>query len=466
MSVREEACRILYEVLEQEGKSHILLRRLSVRHPDYTARDNAFVRQLVNGTIERAPLLDYLINSVSSMPVRKMKPYVRTVLRMGAYQLLFMSSVPASAACNESVRLIKKRKMGALAGFVNGVLRKLAAELASEETLTESKSAAKPDSAAALLQTLPREAALCMPSEPYEIICETLGSHVTEGVCRRFLEPMPLTVRCNLSRCTRESVLTLLEEDGIRSVAVDLLPEALLLPAGGNIERTRAFRRGLIRVQDISSILVGRAAGIEPGMQVLDMCAAPGGKCLHAADLLKGTGHVYAHDISEAKLHLINENIAVSGFANISAAIQDAAVYNPSYEARFDVVLADLPCSGLGVIGRKPEIRYRITREQVDALAALQRSILQVAARYVKPGGRLIYSTCTMTRQENEENYRRLLAEGGFRADDLASHLPEVLRPHVREGALQLYPGILPVACDGFFVSAAVREKEQEEMTI
>ena len=442
MSVREEACRILYEVLEQEGKSHILLRRLSARHPDFTARDNAFIRQLVNGTIERAPLLDYLLNRVSSVPVRKMKPYVRTVLRMGAYQLLFMSSVPASAACNESVRLIKKRRMGALAGFVNGVLRKLAAEVA-------------PAPAAPLRRMLPREAELCMPAEPYEMIREVLGEQTAGEVCRRFLEPMPLTVRCNLSLCEPERVRVMLAEDGIHSIVVEGLPEALLLPDGGNIERTRAFRQGLIRVQDISSILVGRAANLSPGMSVLDLCAAPGGKCLHAADLLRGTGHVYAHDISEAKLRLINENIAASGFTNISARIQDAAVFNPDYEARFDVVLADLPCSGLGVIGRKPEIRYRVRREQVDALAALQRSILQVAVRYVRPGGRLIYSTCTITRQENEENYRWLLDGHGFYADALARHLPEPLRAHVNEGALQLYPGILPVACDGFFVSAA-----------
>lgn len=223
------------------------------------------------------------------------------------------------------------------------------------------------------------------------------------------------------------------------------------------LDRVCAFTEGKITVQDPSSSLAAQMASIAPGDFVLDVCGAPGGKAMHAADLLKGTGMVEARDVSGRKTDLIEENIMRCGFRNIRTNVWDATVLDPSMVEQADVVLADLPCSGLGIIGKKPDIKERMTRDEIKNLAKLQREILSVVTQYVKPGGTLVYSTCTITEEENEENADWIEKHLAFEKKRIADLLPEALKSSCEENRIQLLPGLHP--CDGFFISVFKKKK-------
>jgi len=246
--------------------------------------------------------------------------------------------------------------------------------------------------------------------------------------------------------------LEMLREDNAGALKAPYPENAYFLQNTSGLKDLKAFRHGGLFVQDISSQLAVYAAGIKEGSRVLDVCAAPGGKSLLAADILKGTGSVLARDISEDKVRLINENIQRLGLENIRAEVFDAEVFDSASEGRYDTVIADLPCSGWGVIGRKPDIKYSASREKEEQLAELQYRILENACRYVRPGGTLIYSTCTVSEAENEGNAERFLAgHPDFSPVSLNPLLPEELRCESAEkGYLQILPDDIK---DGFFIA-------------
>ncbi|MCD8055087.1 MAG: 16S rRNA (cytosine(967)-C(5))-methyltransferase RsmB [Lachnospiraceae bacterium] len=437
MNARETALRVLLEV-ERGEKSHIALQNTWMRHPEISVQDRRFILRLVQGTLEKRMQLDGRIDQKSRVPVAKMKPVIRNLLRMSAFQLFYMDRVPVSAVCNEAVKLTGKFHMQGLKGFVNGVLRAMARETSwPEEPLSVSAS---------------------VPEWILDLWRAEYGEEALTGLLRSLEEPHRLTVRRVTSRVSEPELLDSLAAEEASAVPAPFPGDALILHVTGRLEDLTAFRKGWFQIQDLSSMLVGSLAGIRPGDRVLDVCAAPGGKSLHAADLLAGTGEVLACDLSEAKAARIRENIRRSGLFNIRAAVQDATVFVPAWEGQMDVVLADLPCSGLGVMGRKPEIRYSVMPEQVRELAALQRQILGNVWRYVKPGGILLYSTCTVTPEENRENRQWILEHLPFRPESFGALLPEALRGEItaEEGSLQLLPGIYP--CDGFYIARFRRE--------
>ena len=383
--VRAQAADILEEVTDRGGKSHLLLAAALKKHPEWEARDRRFLTNLVHGTLQEMPFLDARLQCISSVPPEKMKPAVRSALRLGLYQLFFMDRVPASAAVNESVQLVKKKGLGGLAGFVNAVLRKAAAR-----TDWPALSAA---------------AELRLPEALYQRCLVQFGEEKTEEIAKAYLAPSVLSLRVNRSRISMEEAAAMLQGDGFGILREE--DGFLFLKTGERAlppEESRAMREGFVQPQDISTAAGIRAAGIRPGMRILDLCAAPGGKALQAADLMRDEGEVLACDLTENKVRLIRENAARCGFSCVRACAADALTFDPEKESRFDLVIADLPCSGLGAAGRKPEIKYRVTEAQIRSLAELQRRILQNAFAYVKPGGKLLYSTCTLTKEENEEN--------------------------------------------------------------
>ena len=270
----------------------------------------------------------------------------------------------------------------------------------------------------------------------------------------------PLTLRVNRSKATPENVIRFLAEDGWQAEPAEL-PGALRLTRGETavpLEKTAVISAGLAVVQDLAAILSVALAAPKPGDAVLDLCAAPGGKSMHAADLTGPEGSVLACDLTENKIRLLEENITRCGFENMRAQIADARVFDPKKEEKYDLVIADLPCSGLGVMGRKPEIRYRVSEEEIRELAALQREILGNAVRYVKPGGKLLFSTCTMTEEENRANALWLMNEAALKPADIREEVPEVFRDGViGANCLQLLPSALS---DGFFIS--IWEKSNE----
>ncbi len=370
---------------EQEGVfSDRLIRDTLDAHAFLPEQERRFFKRLTEGTIERRLTLDYLIDRVSSVPTAKQKPQIREILRMGTFQLRFMDAVPASAAINEAVRLAKKRKFGSLSGFVNGVLRAVSRDDFPLSSIPE------------------LSIRYSCPAWITELLEKTWGREKTEKLLRASLGARTLYIRPNRLRTTPGACLSRLEKAGI-AASLTSDGRALYLKDGAPVSSLPGFSEGDFSVQDLSSMQVGFLSGGKPGMRVLDCCSAPGGKVCHLAELMDDEGELDAFDISEEKTALIRENTDRLALSSVRTGVWDASEFSPSRENRYDIVLADLPCSGLGVLGRKNEIKYRLKPEDIGALSRLQRDILENACRYVKAGGRLIYSVCTVTKEETKD---------------------------------------------------------------
>jgi 16S rRNA (cytosine967-C5)-methyltransferase len=284
-----------------------------------------------------------------------------------------------------------------------------------------------------------------------QLMCE-LGPEYAHKILEQSLVPADIFIRTNLSRITPEGLTRKLEEEKVVCEPAPYLPYALKLTDIDSVSRINVFGVGFFQIQDIGSMLVTHLAGIKKGDVVFDVCASPGGKSMHALDILEGTGHLYAFDVSEKKLEPIAENAVRMLSSNIDVIKADATEYHKEYEEMADVLIADLPCSGLGVLGRRNDIKYNMTGEKETSLAKLQKEILANVSRYVKRGGYLIFSTCTVHRAENEDNVRWILDNLPFEPVSLDEHMPEELKcASSANGYIQLIPGVHK--CDGFFIS-------------
>lgn len=374
-------------LITKEGEySHIALKNVLDQYQYLDKKERAFITRVVNGTLERMIEIDYIINQFSKVKVNKMKPVIRTILRSSVYQLKYMDSVPDSAVCNEAVKLSVRKGFSNLKGFVNGVLRTISRNLSEVELPTMS----------------------VKYSLPQWMIDQWMESYDEETVARMgqaFLEEHPTTIRCNLNAVSKEELIRELREEQVE-VEETGLPYALRIRGYDYLNKLTSFQKGHFYVQDVSSMQVAEWAAPKEGDYVIDVCAAPGGKAIHMAEKLAGSGHVEARDLTEYKVNLINENIQRSRLDNIEAVCHDATVYDETAKEKADIVIADLPCSGLGVLGKKVDLKYKMTKEMQDDLVCLQRKILSVVHEYVKMGGKLVYSTCTIHRGENEETAR------------------------------------------------------------
>jgi 16S rRNA (cytosine967-C5)-methyltransferase len=391
---RELALDILLLVTRDGVKSHLAIGQVLEKYQYLEKKSRAFISRLSQGTIERMIEVDFVIDQFSKTPVKKMKPVIRCILRSGVYQLLYMDGVPASAACNEAVRLAERRGFRNLKGFVNGVLRAIA-------RAHEAGGIAYPDA-----EKNPVAALSVRYSMPEWILRLWLRSYDTETVehmCRAFLTERPTAIRVNTANIDPADLKQELERAGVTVENTDF-SDAFLISGYDYLGNLPAFLRGDFYVQDLSSMQAAHEACVQPGWKVIDVCAAPGGKAIHVAQLLGGTGHVQARDLTEYKVNLILDNIDRCRVKNMSVKVWDATQPDASAEGTADLVIADLPCSGLGVLHKKPDIKYQMTLEQTQELAALQRQILTQVQTYVKPGGRLLYSTCTVNPAENGEN--------------------------------------------------------------
>lgn len=391
MNVRELALEVLLEI-EKGEKSHLILRSVLEKYQYLTKQERAFLTRVTEGTVERRLELDYIINQYSKVKVKKMKPVIRNLLRLAVYQMKYMDNVPDSAACNEAVKLAVKRGFGNLRGFVNGVLRNIARNLDHIEYPEKE-------------QTIPYLSVMySMPEWIVKMWVSDYGREKTEEILQNFYIERPTTIRINENQISKMALIDKLEREGVKVEEHPFLQSALLISNYDYLGALDSFLEGDFQVQDAASIQVAESAGIKEDDYIIDVCAAPGGKALHAAQILNGTGFVEARDLTEYKVSLIRENIWRMGFTNIEAVQQDATIYDEASEAKADVVIADLPCSGLGVLAKKTDLKYKMTPETEKEVAELQRQILKTVHRYVKPGGTLIYSTCTICKSENEEN--------------------------------------------------------------
>lgn len=440
---------IVYGTLEEKKHSDELFHEICRKETMHMARDRHFVQREALGTIERAIELDEYLGAVSHTAVAKMDPVIRTILRMGTYELFYMDKVPDAAACNEMVLLTKRKKLEKYSGFVNGVLRNLARK--DKEKLREEIAAKKRDIADkySFLYAVPKE--LCT------LLLTQYGKKSTKKMLAAFQGPKPVCIRVHTKNASSEEVRKELEEAGIEVNELPHLNEGFCLTHVENVETLPGFSEGHFTVQDESSMLPGVISGIKPGDRVLDVCASPGGKTFHAADLLKGKGHICARDVSEKKLIRIRENAVRLHEPEVEIKVWDARKEDPEWKEMADVILADVPCSGIGVIGKKPEIRYDAV-SHIEELVPIQREILNGILPALKPGGTLIYSTCTVSPQENEENVAYLEEHFPLKRESLDEFLPESLRNKMtKEGMLQILPGVN--GSDGFFVARLVKEK-------
>ena len=426
VNVREIIAEILLSIDKGEEHSHILIKNVLDKYDYLQQNDKNFIKRVSEGTLENRLKIDYILNSYSKTPVNKMKPLIRNIMRMSVYQLLFMDKVPSSAVCNEAVKLAGKRGFKGLQGFVNGVLRNISREsdkikLPVDDNSIESMS---------VLFSCP------------QIIVESLigdyGVSVTKDCLRASLNEKSIYVRVD-ERLAGDEIAAIeneWDEAHIIYEKNDELPYAYKLKKADRLAKLGGFVEGKYTVQDLSSMMVCEMAGIKAGDIILDMCAAPGGKTTHAAvkllvcerkqlkeekevdnDKLSfgiKRGIVYSRDVSDYKVGLIEENIRRLGLTNIRTEVFDATLLDENMLDKADVVIADVPCSGLGVIGRKPDIKYNLTKENLESIVKLQREIIDNAKKYVKSGGTLVYSTCTMRRAENDNNVKYLLEDGAF----------------------------------------------------
>jgi 16S rRNA (cytosine967-C5)-methyltransferase len=420
---------VMEMLLTENVYSNIIVRDVLNKYNYLSGQEKSFIKRLYEGTIERRIELDYVINQYSKVKTDKMKPVIRAIMRMGVYQILYMDSVPDSAACNEAVKLAQKKGFSTLKGFVNGVLRNIAR---NKDSITYDSLSVK----------------YSMPQWIVDMWLEQLGSETTEKVLKGLLDEHPVTIRKRFG-----------EINGVQTKRHEYLDYAYKLYKTDDITKIEGYENGGFVVQDISSMLAVEALDIKKYFKnhdkddkiiVLDICAAPGGKSMLLADIFKREGidnyEIISRDISEKKVALMEENFIRCGLTKNKAQVHDALEIDESLVGKADIVIADVPCSGLGVIGKKRDIKYNMSKEAIKDIIKLQEDILKVAATYLKPNALLLFSTCTINKEENENHFNWIKDELGLEPVDING----------RE-YIQLLPGIND--SDGFFISVFCNNK-------
>jgi len=406
------------------------------------ARDKSFYKRVMSGTVERKIRIDYILGLFSSTKINKMKPLIRAVLRSSVYQILWMDNVPDSAVCDEAVKLISKRGLGGLKGFVNGVLRNICRNKDKIEYPDKNKDAVDYYS---VVYSCPKWLI-------EKLICEQ-GRDICEKILKNTMDEHPISVRLRGTASENEKLINEWISSGVTVNKFDDMEDAYRLRGVDGVKNLPGYDEGLFTVQDYGSMLVSLLAKIQADDVVMDVCAAPGGKSIHAADIISSYGKdakgcVYSYDLSEEKCDRILENIERLSVKNISVEAHDATVFIPDMEEKADVVIVDAPCSGIGVIGHKSDIKYRLKKEDIASLSEIQKEIISVAVRYVKPGGKLVYSTCTISKEENEMQKEYILRNYPFEA--------EIVRGGKND--VQLIPGVDP--SDGSYIAVFRKEKK------
>ena len=467
VNIREIVLNILMEYDKDGGRKTTLLKDALEKYDYLETRDKAFIKRVVEGCLERNIQIDYVIDSFSKTEVKKMQPLIRSLIRMGTYQIMFMDSIPDSAACNEAVKLAQKHRFAGLKGFVNGVLRSISRNKDNISYPDRSENAG-----ADYLSVL-----YSVPVWLCKMWLTDYGFERTEGMLKFFLEPRPTVVRCTVSQgegalaasdieAATANALKLkkeLENAGVVVKENPILPYALELEKTDNIMYLPGFAEGRFVVQDVSSMLVNEIADPLKGRTVIDVCAAPGGKSMHAAQKVGSDGKVFSRDVSTAKKELIADNAMRLGLDNITIEVVDAKIHDDNMKRNADYLYLDVPCSGLGIIGRKSDIKQNIKKDKLTELTKLQWDIVKSCWDYVKVGGTLMYSTCTINKAENEQMITKICNELPFEPVDITDVLPKYIlendkyniKDTAKKGYIQLLPG--EFGTDGFFIAKLKR---------
>ena len=443
---REEALLILNSVINEGAFSDIEIRK-KLSRTDLIRIDKALVTEIVNGTLRNLTKIDWVINKFSKIKTSELSNIVKGVLRTAIYQILFLDRVPDSAICNESVKLTKKYANQRTANFVNGVLRNI---IRNKDNIGFPKE----DN---LLEYLSIK--YSHPLWLVDLWLNSYGAEFTKELLKSNNKVPPLTIRVNKLKTSKEDLLNLLDLSNISWNMGLYNNEAISIKGISSLENLDLFKKGYFQIQDESSMLASKILDPKPGDVVIDVCSGPGGKATHIAEIILDDGVIIARDIYSHKLKLIKENARRLGSTSIKAELFNANNIDKSLIAKADAVLVDAPCSGLGLVRRKPDLRWKKTLEDISKLSKIQLKILNNASLYVKKYGTLVYCTCTLSKKENIDLIKKFLRGNNlFVLDDISKFLPKNLEaPNKQEGYVELYPNIH--ATDGFFIARMVRKQ-------
>lgn len=432
-NARQTAFEILCKIQRDSSYSNLALES-ALDNSEMSGVEKAFTSALVYGVIERLYTLDFEISQYLSQPLKKLKPQVLTILRMGTYQILFMDKIPDSAAINESVKLTKKNSMSFASGLVNAVLRKVC-----NNGITETDD-------------------MTVKFSAPEWLCKLWSSAYGDDNCQKLLESTfgyaDTVIRVNTLKTDADKLISILNNEGITAEKSAVINDALIITKSGALHKTKAYTDGLFHVQDTSSQLCCKALNVQSDDIVLDVCAAPGGKSFTLCQMLENSGMVYSFDIHQHRIKLIENGAKRLGITNLTATENDASLFNTTIP-QADKILCDVPCAGLGVIRKKPEIRYK-NYDEINSLPELQYQILKTSSEYLKVGGTLVYSTCSLNPDENENVIKRFLDEN--KNFESVKILAELRRYSNDTDYISLMPHIH--GCDGFFIAAVRKIKD------
>lgn len=395
-TAREMVLRGLYRIETEDAYTNQVLKEV-LSNDSVSPVDRGFITELLTGVVRHRLRLDYVIERFSKVKLKKLSPWVHQILRMGIYQILFLERVPDSAACNESVKLANHYANGGARGFVNGVLRTVVREKENIPLPEKNPERFSVEFSCPLWLT--------------EKLLEQYGDETTRKILAASQEKHPVSLRVNKLAITAEKLQMQLEEEGIITSLDSEHPNRLFVEGALDVTRSKAYSKGLYSVQNSSSMSAVETLDPQKGDVILDLCSAPGGKTTYMAERMENVGEVHAFDLHPHKIELITKSAERLGISIVSAVVQDGTEQMEQWVGKADRVLADVPCSGIGVIHKKPDIKWHRTMEDVEELCKIQKKILKNAASYLKPDGVLVYSTCTILKEENERQIQAFLNE-------------------------------------------------------
>lgn len=439
MKAREIAYKVLLDIEKNKNYSNMAINK-HFKDVKISNQDRGLATEIIYGVIENKYYIDYMIDKLSKVKTNKMEIYVKTLLRMGIYQIMFLNSISDYAAVNETVNLAKK-KNSKVSGFINGILRNV---IRQKEEIGKVKTKDDVD-----------YLAIKYSYDKWMIRNWMIhfGKEFTEELLEANNERPNIYLRTNTLKITRDELIKKLEKHNIKAEKVNVVEEAIKVEHLKDIENNSLYKEGLFTVQDVSSMLVGKVMNPKENSLVLDVCSAPGGKTTHMATLMNNTGQVVSRDIYDHKLKLIKAASKRLGLTNVDVEEFDGMKLDRESIGKFDYVLADVPCSGLGIIRRKPEIKYK-EKEEFRQLPPIQKKILENASKYVKVGGTLIYSTCTIQDSENIDVVNEFLQKNkNFELVPIKE--VNVDLENQEKGYMKIYPNVHNM--DGFFISKLIR---------
>lgn len=438
MKAREIAVYTLIDILEQNLYNNLTLKKIFKENKDINVQDRAFITELVNGTLRNIVYIDYIINSFSKTKTNKMKPLILNIIRISVYQIMFMEKVPVSAVCNEAVNFTKKKKFNGLSGFVNGVLRNIA---------RNKNNIVLPDNKIDFLATK-----YSYNKWVIEKWINQFGYDKTEEICKANILPPKVCICVNTNKIDKNTLKDILTKEGMKVEDGNISKNSLYLTKTKNIADSEAFKKGYFHIMDESSMLLIETLAPCENDIIIDICSAPGGKSFYASYLMKNKGKIISRDIHSHKIELMQDTIKRLDIENIKLELKDGAIFYKEDEEIANKIIIDAPCSGFGIVKKKPDIKYIKTKEDIKELSNIQKEILKSSYKYVKKGGILVYSTCTLFDEENIENINWFCKNYNFKLISINTGLNI---QNEEKGYITILPNMFNT--DGFFIAKLKR---------